>query len=153
MTVLKKNKTITLKNKMVNVFMTNGHKHISEKMLLRSSKLIQKSSKKPFQQLVQLAVINTASTFKLSEQVMKKGRRKSTKVTPSFIIKDSLRIMTALKSIKITVRKSRSSVTSYENLAKEILAFSSMKGQLVEQKTKLQNQILLNKRYLSKFKW
>ena len=84
---------------------------------------------------------------------MKKGRRKSTKVTPSFIIKDSLRIMTALKSIKITVRKSRSSVNSYENLAKEILAFSSMKDQLVEQKTKLQNQILLNKRYLSKFKW
>lgn len=150
---LKKSKTIALKNKMVNVFMRNGNKHISEKMLLKSSKLLQKSSKKNFQHLVQLAVINTTSTFKLSEQVMKKGKRKSKKVTPSFIIKDSLRIMTSLKCIKTTVCKSKSSVDLHENLAKEILAFSSLKGQLIEQKTKLQTQILLNKRYLSKFKW
>ena len=150
---LKKSKTIALKNKMVNVFMRNGNKHISEKMLLKSSKLLQKSSKKNFQHLVQLAVINTTSTFKLSEQVMKKGKRKSKKVTPSFIIKDSLRIMTSLKCIKTTVCKSKSSVNLYKNLAKEILAFSSLKGQLIEQKTKLQTQILLNKRYLSKFKW
>ena len=84
---------------------------------------------------------------------MKKGKRKSTKVTPSFIVKDSLRIMTALKYIKITVYKNKSSINFHKSLVKEILASSSLKGQSVEQKTKLQTQILLNKRYLSKFKW
>jgi len=149
---LKKNKTIVLKNKIVNVFMKNGNKHISEKMLLKCSKLLQKSSKKHFQHLVQSALINTTSTFKLNEQVMKKGKRKSKKVIPSFIINDSRRIMTSLKYFKTTICKSKNSANSYKNLAEEISAFSSLKGQS-EQKTKLQTQILLNKRYLSKFKW
>jgi ribosomal protein S7 len=150
---LKKNKTIVLRNKIINVLMRNGKKHTGEKILLKSSKLLQKSSKKPFRNLVQLAVINTTSAFKLNEQVMKKGKRKSTKVTPSFIVKDSLRIMTALKYIKTTVYKNKSSINFHKSLVKEILASSSLKGQSVEQKTKLQTQILLNKRYLSKFKW
>mgnify|MGYP005693523617 CR=1 FL=1 len=150
---LKKKKTIVLRNKIINVLMRNGKKYTGEKILLKSSKLLQKSSKKPFRNLVQLAVINTTSAFKLNEQVMKKGKRKSTKVTPSFIVKDSLRIMTALKYIKITVYKNKSSINFHKSLVKEILASSSLKGQSVEQKTKLQTQILLNKRYLSKFKW
>ena len=150
---LKKKKTIVLRNKIINVLMINGKKSTGEKILLKSSKLLQKSSKKPFRNLVQLAVINTTSAFKLNEQVMKKGKRKSTKVTPSFIVKDSLRIMTALKYIKITVYKNKSSINFHKSLVKEILASSSLKGQSVEQKTKLQTQILLNKRYLSKFKW
>jgi ribosomal protein S7 len=150
---LKKKQTIVLRNKIINVLMRNGKKHTGEKILLKSSKLLQKSSKKPFRNLVQLAVINTTSAFKLNEQVMKKGKRKSTKVTPSFIVKDSLRIMTALKYIKTTVYKNKSSINFHKSLVKEILASSSLKGQSVEQKTKLQTQILLNKRYLSKFKW
>ena len=144
---------IIFKNKIVNVFMKNGKKHTSEKILLKSSKLIQKLSKKNFKSLAQLAIVNTTSAFKLNEQVMKKGKRKSKKVTPSFIIKDSLRVMTALKFIKNTVQKKKNSANSFKNLSNELLASSLLKGQSIEQKTKLQTQILLNKRYLSKFKW
>jgi len=150
---LRKKKTMVFKNKIVNVFMKNGKKHTSEKILLKSSKFLQKSSKKSFRNIVQLAIINTTSAFKLNEQVMKKGKRKSKKVTPSFIIKDSLRIMTALKFLRNTVQKNKNSTNFYKNLANEILASSSLKSQSIEQKTKLQTQILLNKRYLSKFKW
>jgi ribosomal protein S7 len=103
--------------------------------------------------LVQLAIINTTSAFKINEQVMKKGKRKSKKVTPSFIVKDSLRIMTALKFIRNTVQRNKSSTSLYKDLANEILASFSSKSQSIEQKTKLQTQILVNKRYLSKFKW
>nr|YP_010145979.1 ribosomal protein S7 [Pseudo-nitzschia pungens]QQO80602.1 ribosomal protein S7 [Pseudo-nitzschia pungens] len=146
-------KAIVLKNRIVNIFMKNGKKRTGEKILLKSSKLLQKSSKKNFQNLVQLAIINTTSAFKINEQVMKKGKRKSKKITPSFIVKDSLRIMTALKFIKSTVQKNKSSNNFYKNLANEVLASFSLKSQSIEQKAKLQTQILLNKRYLSKFKW
>ena len=150
---LRRKKIRIFKNKIVNVLMKNGKKHTSEKILLKSSKFLQKSSKKNFQSLVQLGIINTTSVFKLNEQVMKKGKRKSKKITPSFIIKDSLRVMTALKFIKNTVQNKKNSASLYKNLASEILASSSLKSQSIEQKTKLQTQILLNKRYLSKFKW
>ena len=150
---LRRKNITNFKNKMVNVFMKNGKKHTGEKILLKSSKLIQKSSRKNFKNLVQLAIINTTSAFKLNEQIMKKGKRKSKKITPSFIIQDSLRVMTALKFIRNTVQKKKNSMNSYKNLSNEIVASSSLKSQSIEQKTKLQTQILLNKRYLSKFKW
>ena len=149
----RKKKVTVLKNRIVNIFMKNGKKRTGEKILLKSSKLLQKSSRKNFQNLVQLAIINTTSAFKINEQVMKKGKRKSTKITPSFIVKDSLRIMTALKFIKNTVQKNKNFTNFYKNLANEILASFSSKSQSIEQKTKLQTQILLNKRYLSRFKW
>ena len=153
MTRLKKNKTIIFKDKIVNVLMINGGKHTSEKILLKSSKLLQKSSKKKFQNLMQLAIINATSTFKLNEQIVKKSKRKSKEIIPLFILRNSLRTMTALKYIKTTVCKKGNSISFHKSLTKEILASSTLKGQSVEQKTKLQIQILLNKRYLSKFKW
>lgn len=153
MTRLKKNSIVTLKCQIVNSFMRNGKKRTGEKILLKLSKTLQKSTSKNFQSLVHSAVINLASAFKLNEQTMKKGKRKSKKVIPSFITKDSLRIMTALKSIRQAAQKDRSSSSFYESLRREILDTSSNNGKSLEQKIKLQNQVLLNRRYLAKFKW
>nr|YP_010133761.1 ribosomal protein S7 [Nitzschia supralitorea]QWM93251.1 ribosomal protein S7 [Nitzschia supralitorea] len=148
----KKSNNPGLKNQIVNVFTKNGKKCTGEKILLNVSKSLQKSTKKNFQNLVQLAVINSTPAFKLNEQTMKKGKRKSKKIIPSFIIKDSLRIMRALKSLKIIASKDRTH-SFYESFGKEILDSSSFKGQSAEQKSKVLNQILLNKRYLAKFRW
>jgi ribosomal protein S7 len=150
---LKKNTTMVLKNQIVNSFMKDGKKHTGEKILLKLSKSLQKSTQKNFQTLVQLAIMNITPAFKLNEQIMKKGKRKSKKMTLSFIIKDSLRIMTALKFIKNVVQKDKNLSSFPRKLNKEILDASAAKGSSVEQKTKLHNQILLNKRYLAKFRW
>lgn len=153
MTIFKKSNTIILKNQIVNILMKNGKKATGEKILLKFSKSLQKSTKKNFQNILQLAVINCTPAFKLNEQTMKKGKRKSKEIIPSFIIKDSLRIMTALKFIKTVSQKNKSSGSFYRSLSGEILDASFFKGQSTEQKTKLLNQILLNKRYLAKFRW
>lgn len=150
---LKKNNTIVFKNQMVNSYMKNGKKHTGEKILLKLSKSLQKSTQKNSQSLIQLAVINVAPAFKLNEQIMKKGKRKSKKIIPSFIAKDSLRVMTALKSIKDIAQRNKSSNSFYKRLNMEVLGSSSMKSASTEQKTRLQNQVLLNKRYLAKFRW
>lgn len=150
---MKSAKSMFLKAKIVNSLMKNGKKKTGEKVLLKSLKLLQKSTTKNSKDLIQLAIINSTSTFKLNEQVVKKGKRKVTKRTPSFILNDSLRIMTSLKSIKRVVSKTQGSEFFYSKLAKEILASSQFQGQVIETKNELQKQILLNKRYLSKFRW
>jgi ribosomal protein S7 len=147
------NKLILLKDKIINVSMKKGKKHTGEKILLKFSKLLQKSTKKNFQNLVQLALVNSTPAFKLNEQAMKKGKRKSKKVIPSFIVKDSLRIMTALKFVTSVAYKNKRSISFYKSLVKEVLASSYLKSQSIEHKNKLQTQVLLNKRYLSKFRW
>ena len=151
--IKKKTNAIVLKNQIVNSFMKNGKKHTGEKILLKFSKSLQKTAHKNFQSLIQLAIINVAPAFKFREQVMKKGKRKSKKVIPSFIMKDSLRVMTALKQIRDVVRKDKSANSFYKKVSAEILDTSSSKGTSIEQKTELQSQVLVNKRYLAKFRW
>lgn len=133
--------------------MKNGKKRTGEKILIKSLKHLQKLSNKDFQDLLRLAIINSASTFKINEQVVKKGKRKVTKRTPSFIINDFLRVATSLKSLKRSVVKSRGSNFFYDELSKELISSSQMKGKSIDTKNDLQQQILLNKRYLSKFRW
>ena len=150
---LKKNNTLHLKNKIVNTLMQSGKKKTGEKILLKFLKSLQKSTDKNFKVLLQSAIINSTSTFKLNEQSIKKGKRKAKKNIPSFIISDSLRIITALKLIKKVSAKNKRSNYFYQSLTAEILASSASKGQSVDQKNELQKQILINKRYLSKFRW
>ena len=150
---LKKNNSMVVKNQIVNSFMKNGKKHTGEKILLKLSKSLQKSTQKNFQTIIQIAIINLTPAFKLNEQTMKKGKRKSKKMILSFIVKDSLRVMNALKFIKDVAQKDKSSGSFSKRFSKEVLGASALKNASIEQKTKLQNQILLNKRYLAKFRW
>jgi len=150
---LKKSKIFNLKTKIVNMIMVSGKKKTGEKILLKFAKKLQKSNNKPFKKIIQLAIINSTSSFKLNEQVVKKGKRKAVRSTPSFITTDSLRVMASLKTIKHTVVKNKNSARFYEALANEVLLAASLKGQSVDKKTELQKQVLANKRYLSKFRW
>jgi ribosomal protein S7 len=150
---LKKNKTSYLRNKVVNTLMKSGKKKTGEKILLKFVKSLQKSTDKNSKVLLQLAIINSTSTFKLNEQSIKKGKRKAKKNIPAFIISDSLRITTALKLIAKVSAKNRNSNSFYQSLMAEILSSSASKGQSIDQKNELQKQILINKRYLSKFRW
>ena len=151
--LLKKNEKTNLKTKIINSLMINGEKKTGEKILVKFLKNLQKSTNKNYKSLIQLAIINSTPTFKLNEQVVKKGKRKSIKSTPSFILNDSLRITTSLKSMKKIISKNNNSNHFYISLVKEILASTQLKSSVVDKKNELQKQVLLNKRYLSKFRW
>jgi ribosomal protein S7 len=146
-------KTFNLKTKIINILMINGKKTTGEKILLKFAKKLQKSNNKHFKNLMQLAIVNSTPTFQLNEQIVKKGKRKAVRSTPSFITTDSSRIMSALKLLKRAVEKNKSSNKFYENFVDEVLMASNLKGQSVDKKTELQKQVLVNKRYLSKFRW
>ena len=150
---LKNNKSFDLKTKIISTLMVCGKKKTGEKILLKFAKLQQKSTSKNFKNIVHLAVINSTPTFKLNEQISKKGKRKAIKSIPSFIKSDSLRVMTSLKFIKNAVVKNKSSAFFYQNLVTEVTASSVLKSQAVDHKNELQKQILINKRYLAKFRW
>ncbi len=154
--MIKSNKNIkiyNLKTKIINVLMVSGKKSTGEKILLKSAKKLQKLSNKHFKTIIQMAIINSTSTFKLNEQIVKKGKRKTVRSIPSFVTTDQLRIMLSLKLIKNAALKSKGSNEFYESLSNEILMASSLKGQSINIKTDLQKQILANKRYLAKFYW
>lgn len=146
-------KKLTLKNKIINTIIKSGNKNTNEKILLKSIKLIQKSTKKNHIELIKQAIINSSSTFKINQQLMKKGKRKAKKDFPTFILNDSLRIIISLKFMKSISLKMNESTGFDKKLANEILATSMNKSKSIDYKNDLQKQILLNKRYLIKFNW
>lgn len=150
---IKNIQTISLKTKLINILMISGKKISAEKLLLNFVKKIQKSSKKYFQKLIQLAIIYLTPTFKLNESIIKKGKRKAINNSFSFIRSDVFRVQISFKSIRDFLVSNKKSNQSYIKLVEEVLLASNLKGNSVDKKTELQNRILVNKRYLSKFHW
>ena len=151
--LVKDNKLFNLRHKIINILMNSGKKNIGEKILLKSFKSLQRSSTRRALTVFCMSVVNSTSAFKINEQATKKGKRKAVKIVPSFVINDSLRIANTLKSIKRISTKSRGSHPFYQSFLVELLSISDSKSKVIEQKIKIQRQILTNKRYLTKFRW
>jgi len=146
-------KKLFLKDKTINLIMTRGKKTTGEKILLKFVKSFQKSNKKKFITLFQSAIINTTPIFSVNTQVVKKGKRKSTKDVPSFLSSHNSRISTSLNFFKQSVVKDKKTGNFYKMLAKEVLNSSYAISVSVAKKNEVQKQVLLNKRYWSNFKW
>lgn len=149
----KNNKHFNLKVKLGTTIMINGKKQTGEKIILQSAKRLQKSTNKSLKNLMHLAIINTTSTFKLNEQVLKKGKRKTTRTSPSFITTNSSRNTISLKLLRNSALKSQKATQFFDKFASEILTSVNSKSQAVDRKNEIQSQIFANKRYLSRFRW
>jgi ribosomal protein S7 len=99
---LRKNKTSYLKTKIVNTLMKSGRKTTGEKILLKSLKSLQKSTNRKFKTLLHSAIVNSASAFKVNEQVSKKRENEK-------LLKVSLHLLSMihyeLHSFKIVKQK------------------------------------------------
>ncbi len=146
-------KKVFLKSRIINSLMISGKKEIAEQILNKLIKFLLKSTNKNTINLIQLSIINSTPVFKLNEQIIKQGKRKAIKITPAFIAKNYLRIMFSLKLLNKIAFTAKTENVFYMKLAKEIMKSAKLKSESVNRKNELQKQVLLNKRYVSKFRW
>ena len=144
---------IELKQKLTNAIMKQDQKKTDEKILIKSLKLIQKSNKKNYKNLIKESIINTTPTFKINKQSSKRGKRKVKKEIPSFIKKDSLRTMLSVNFLISNSFKNKELNNFYKKMSQEIIKTSFQKSKSIEQKTEIQKQVLMKKRYLLNFRW
>lgn len=142
-----------LKSKTINNLMFNGKKTTGEKIILKFAKFAQKTSNKKFTTLLQSAIINSTPVFSVNTQIVKKGKKKVEKVVPSFLQNHSLRIKSSLLFLKNAAEKDKKVSSFYKMLAYETIKSSDLEGYSVNKKVEVQKQVLVNKRYWSKFKW
>ena len=66
---------LTIQNKLTNYIMQDGEKQISEKLLLKSYKLVQKAQKKKnFKEIFKLALVNSSPFFYI-KQIQRKKKK------------------------------------------------------------------------------
>ena len=141
-----------IKLKLINHLLKNGNKKTCEKILLKSLKNIQKNSLKSYKKVLKIAIINSASVFRITKLKQKKRKKKSVKEIPTFILNNFERISWSLKAILIYSKKQNAN-NFYKKLKQEIIINSKNKGNAVDKKIDLHKQILPKKRLLLYFRW
>lgn len=143
---------IKLKSKLINHLLKNGNKETCEITVLKSFKSIQKTSKKPFKTVVQLAVINSSPLFRLAVLKKKRKKKEISKEIPKFVTQNFERISWGLKYVLFFAKKPFS-LNLYNKLKQEFLVNAQNKGNAVRIKTDFQKQAVKNKRVLLYFRW
>ena len=147
---------LKIKNKFANHLMFSGKKQNSEKILLKSFKKFQQSSKKQTKKIFQLALIYSTPIFKLHEssnKKLKKRKRSKTRIIPAFMPKPLTRISLGIKYILASISKKHTQKVFYNKLYHEVLLISKTKGNNLEIKKETQKKTLLNKRYFKYYRW
>lgn len=149
-----KRKSLNIKSKLINNITLNGNKKTSEKILLKSLKELQKSSKKQSKELIKLALIQSTPIFKLHKITNKKLKKKKRRVKeiPAFISKMSARTSLAIKFILASVER-KDSDNFYLKLKENLLITSQAKGNAVKLKNELQKQSIQHKRFFKNYRW
>ena len=145
--ICKMNKRI-LKHNLFNHIMVNGNKTTSEKILLKSLKLIQKNQlKKNFEKIVLLSLINNSPTVNIKNI---RRKRKRTLEFP-FLLKPHLRISYGIKFL-LKHSKNYTEKSSYSNLEFELVNSAKKVSSSFKHKKDLYKNAFLKKKFTT-YRW
>lgn len=143
-----KTKALFLKNKIYNYMMVDGKKTMSEKKILKSSKILQKNTIKNHKNIIKLAIMNAAPTIQMKQ--IKKKKRKTVKEFP-FVLNKKNRITLSIKSILNSLRKNTG--TKIDALLPfELLSTANTKNDILKIKKDNHKLALIKKKYIF-FRW
>lgn len=138
----------TIQNKFINYVMQDGKKQTSEKLLMKSYKLIQKTQKKKnFKEIFKIALVNS-SPFFFIKQIQRKKKR--TLEFP-FLLKNSLKLHYGIKSI-IYYSNLKKSLTFYKKCGFEFINSSKLISDGVKKKKEIYKTAFFTKRYAN-YRW
>jgi len=141
-------KKLTIQNKLANYIMQDGKKQTSEKLLLKSYKLIQKAQKKKFfKEIFKLAIVNSSPFFYI-KQIQ---RKKKKALEFPFLLKNSLKFHYGIKAIILSMNI-KSTFSFYKKCSLEIINSAKLISEGVKKKKETYKTAFLTKRYAN-YRW
>ena len=140
---------LTLQKKLQNHFMINGLKSLSEKTILKTFKVLQKTKIKNHEDLFRFVLINTISIIQLKQ--VKKKNRKTIKEFP-FVLNKNNRITFSIKSILKSITQKKQYHNIYKKFFIELFSIIQNKTELIKTNEKNQDYILTKKKHTF-FRW
>lgn len=137
-----------IKNIFLNLLMFNGNKKTSEKLLIKSLKILQKNfNQKNFNDLIKIGLINSAPILFLKNI---KRKRKRTVEFP-FLLNSNLRLFYGIKFIikNCSIKKNQS---FYNKLEAELVNSSKNISQSVKKKKDLHQEATVKKKFAN-YRW
>ena len=141
-----------LKKKLLKHILKNGKKPLSEKILTKSIKSIQKSETKPHIDILKLAIITSTPMFRVIKLKNKRRKKKSIKEIPAFLSTYSYRSSWSLKYLTKSSHFKTNNIFSNQ-LKHEILSTAKNESSSITFKNELQNKALEKKKYFRHYRW
>ena len=146
-------KTKEIKQNIYNLIMKNGKKQTSEKLFLKSLKLIKKISKtKNTTHIIKTSIVNSAPLTKIKLVKRNKKRRNKHNITFPYLLTFNQKISTSIKNIISDSQNKKNSKYFFENLFDEIQNTSNKQGKIVEKVSSQHNEAFLKKKF-SNYRW
>ena len=141
-----------IKKKLLKHILKNGKKPISEKILTKSFKSIQKQQNKSHSEIFKLAIINSTPMFRIIQLKNKRRKKKSVKEIPAFLSTYKYRTSWGLKYLtKISTSKTDNIFSN--QLKQEILYSAKDESSVITFKNELQNKTLKGRKYFRHYRW
>ena len=137
-----------LRSKILKNLISSGSKTISEKLLKKSIKNIQKSSRKNHIEILKKALINSSPVM----AIKKIGKNKKKSREFPFLIGKNLRLSLGLKHILETLKNKQKLKNFYNEFSTELILTSQNKSITAKLKNNVHEQTFLKKKYAN-FRW
>ena len=141
--------------KLINYSQLNGKKRLSENLLLKTLKDLQKVSKKNYKKFLKLCLIYITSIFKLNTLLNTKNKKKKKIIEKnSFIVikKKKTRTSTAVKFISKIAKNGKANFYN-KKLCNEILSVLKNESSIIKIKNDWQEKVVLKKHIFSYYRW
>lgn len=137
-----------LKENILNQIMTNGNKRTSEKVFIKTLKLLQKMEKdKNFEILLKTSFVNSSPTL-----YIKKIQRKRKRTTEfPYLLNSKLKLFYAIKFLILNSKK-RKIESFYKNFNQELINSSKKISQTFKQKVEIHKDGFA-KRKFANYRW
>lgn len=146
-------KQTELKKKLANHITKNGKKQISEIILTKTFKQIQKFEKKSYTDIVKLSLINATPAFKMIELTEKKRKKKFVKEIPIFLSNYKLRTSWGIKYLAKASNLQKNQTAFFKKIESEFLITAKSASQTITLKNNFQNKALQKKKYFRLYRW
>lgn len=141
-----------VKKKLLKHILKNGKKLVSEKILTKSFKCIQKNQNKSHSEILKLAVINSTPMFRVIKLKNKRRKKKSVKEIPAFLSTYAYRTSWGLKYLT-NFATSKTDNIFFNKLKHEILSSAKNESFTITFKNELQNKTLKVRKYFKHYRW
>lgn len=142
-----------LKKKFLKHILKNGKKSISEKILNKSFKSLQKSQKKSHGEILRLAILNSTPIFRIIKLKNKRRKKKSIKEIPAFLSTYKYRTSWGLKYLINTSNLKTNNTIFSDQLNRSILESAKHTSSTITFKNELQSKALEKKKYFRHYRW
>lgn len=142
-----------LKKKLFNHITRNGKKHKSEKTIIKSFKLTQKTQKKNHNKVIRLSISNTIPTFRIVKLTNKKRRKKSVKKIPALLSNYESRTSWGLKYLIKNTTPLTKQGAFFTKLENELVLAATSESSAVKLKNSLQDEALQEKKSFRFYRW